>query len=60
MPCATDRTTFVASSYQLQNELSNEKRFKKTVVAGVNQVRNGLGDGLFTVRPPRYGLLVAR
>ena len=46
------RTTFVATSYQLQNELSNEKRFKKAVVAGVQEVRNGLGDGLFTVRVP--------
>ena len=49
--CVAARTTFVACSYELQNELSNEKRFKKAVVAGVNEVRNGLGDGLFTVRP---------
>ena len=49
---AATRTMFVACSYELQNELSNEKRFKKAVVAGVNEVRNGLGDGLFTVRPP--------
>lgn len=44
-----DRTTIIASSYELQNELSNEKRFQKAVVAGLVEVRNGLGDGLFTV-----------
>lgn len=34
----------------MQNELSNEKRFEKAVVGALEQVRNGMGDGLFTVR----------
>ena len=42
----------IACSYELQNELSNEKRFQKIVTGGLVQVRNGLGDGLFTVGRP--------
>ena len=34
------------------NEVSNDKRFSKTIVAGLVETRKGLGDGLFTVRPP--------
>ena len=32
------------------NEVSNDKRFSKTIVAGLVETRKGLGDGLFTVR----------
>ncbi|RPD61291.1 bifunctional P-450:NADPH-P450 reductase [Lentinus tigrinus ALCF2SS1-6] len=42
------RTTYLANSYELQNELSNEKRFTKAVTAALVEVRNGTGDGLFT------------
>ena len=31
------------------NEVSDDKRFPKKVTAGLNEVRNGTGDGLFTV-----------
>ncbi|KAF7976157.1 hypothetical protein HWV62_7475 [Athelia sp. TMB] len=37
-----------ANSYALQNELSDEKRFKKKIGASLNEVRNLTGDGLFT------------
>ena len=37
------------SSYDLVNEVSDEKRFSKKVAVAVEQVRNGIGDGLFTV-----------
>ncbi|KZP32063.1 cytochrome P450 [Athelia psychrophila] len=39
-----------ANSYALQNELSDEKRFKKKIGASLNEVRNLTGDGLFTAR----------
>ncbi|KAI0329045.1 bifunctional P-450/NADPH-P450 reductase [Cubamyces sp. BRFM 1775] len=39
------------NSYELQNELSNEKRFFKKIDVNLNQVRNATGDGLFTARP---------
>jgi cytochrome P450 / NADPH-cytochrome P450 reductase len=38
------------NSYGLVNELSDEKRFKKKVGSALLQVRNLVGDGLFTVR----------
>ena len=37
------------SSHELVNEVSDDKRFPKKVTAGLNEVRNGTGDGLFTV-----------
>lgn len=37
------------NSYALVNELSDEKRFKKKVGSALDQVRNLVGDGLFTV-----------
>ncbi|KAM5540781.1 hypothetical protein V8D89_005425 [Ganoderma adspersum] len=40
------------SSYELVNEVSDDKRFPKRVTAGLNEVRNGTGDGLFTARVP--------
>ncbi len=46
--CAGDRRIFV-SSYELVNEVSDEKRFNKKITAGLNQVRNAAGEGLFTV-----------
>ena len=39
----------VISSYELLNEVSDEKRFRKKVTAGLREVRNAAGDGLFTV-----------
>ncbi|KAI0655429.1 bifunctional P-450/NADPH-P450 reductase [Cubamyces menziesii] len=39
------------NSYELQNELSDEKRFFKKIDFNLNEVRNAAGDGLFTARP---------
>ncbi|MCJ1471761.1 hypothetical protein MMC13_000401 [Lambiella insularis] len=38
----------VVSSYELLNELCDEKRFAKSPNAALIQLRNGVGDGLFT------------
>ncbi|EIN12923.1 fatty acid hydroxylase [Punctularia strigosozonata HHB-11173 SS5] len=36
------------TSYELQNELSDEKRFEKAVRGALEEIRAGAGDGLFT------------
>lgn len=38
------------STQALLNEICDEKRFTKIVAGGLEQVRNGVGDGLFTAR----------
>ncbi|KAJ7579303.1 fatty acid hydroxylase [Mycena floridula] len=38
------------NSYELVNEVSDEKRFKKPIAGNLLQVRNLVGDGLFTAR----------
>ncbi|KAF3175883.1 hypothetical protein TWF788_008353 [Orbilia oligospora] len=38
----------VLSSWELIHECCDEKRFAKQVAGGLEQVRNGVGDGLFT------------
>lgn len=43
-----EKRVFV-SSYNLLKEISDEKRFSKKVTTGLKQVRNAIGDGLFTV-----------
>jgi cytochrome P450/NADPH-cytochrome P450 reductase len=45
----TGNPLIAINSYALVNELSDEKRFKKKIVAALLQVRNLVGDGLFTV-----------
>ncbi|TBU51068.1 hypothetical protein BD310DRAFT_863656, partial [Dichomitus squalens] len=40
--------SIIISSYDLMNEVSNDKRFSKAVVGGLVETRKGLGDGLFT------------
>ncbi|KAI8976616.1 fatty acid hydroxylase [Trametes punicea] len=45
------RRSIIVASYELQNELSNEKRFQKTVVGALEQIRNGMGDALFSAYP---------
>ncbi|TFK90994.1 bifunctional P-450/NADPH-P450 reductase [Polyporus arcularius HHB13444] len=42
---------YIVSSHNLVNEVSDEKRFRKKVSAGLKQVRNAAGDGLFTAFP---------
>jgi cytochrome P450/NADPH-cytochrome P450 reductase len=36
------------NSYELQHELSDDKRFKKVVVDALEKIRRVSGDGLFT------------
>ena len=36
------------STHSLMNEIYDEKRFTKLVSGGLEQIRNGVGDGLFT------------
>lgn len=38
----------MVGSVALMNEVCDEKRFSKIVSAGLNEVRNGTNDGLFT------------
>ena len=38
----------MVSSYELLNELCDEKRFAKRPSGGLLEVRNGVKDGLFT------------
>ncbi|TBU21312.1 bifunctional P-450:NADPH-P450 reductase [Dichomitus squalens] len=45
------RQSIIISSYDLMNEVSNDKRFSKAVVGGLVETRKGLGDGLFTAYP---------
>lgn len=49
----------VISSVALMNEVSNEQRFSKMVTAGLNEVRNGTHDGLFTAHNGEHNWEVA-
>lgn len=40
------------SSHELVDEVCNEERFSKVVTAGLNEIRNGTHDGLFTANYP--------
>ncbi|KAM0622584.1 hypothetical protein ACHAQG_005342 [Verticillium nonalfalfae] len=44
------RTVVLVSTQKLVNETCDEKRFKKSVNSSLNQVRNGVHDGLFTAK----------
>ncbi|KAI0785558.1 cytochrome P450 [Abortiporus biennis] len=46
------QTQLVISSYELLNEVSNEKRFCKTISPALMEVRNAASDGLFTAHAP--------
>lgn len=46
------RSVVVVSSYDLVNEVCNEKRFKKDIRGVLEQVRSGVHDGLFTAWGP--------
>ena len=49
----------VVSSVALMNEICNEQRFAKMVTAGLNEVRNGTHDGLFTAHNGEHNWEVA-
>ncbi|KAK7421191.1 hypothetical protein QQX98_002321 [Neonectria punicea] len=44
------RTVVIVNTQALVNETCNEKRFKKSVNSALNQVREGVHDGLFTAK----------
>lgn len=52
------RQVVVVSTQALVNEVCNEKRFKKSVVAALREVRAGVHDGLFTAHneEPNWGV----
>lgn len=43
---------YVVANQALMNEICDETRFKKNVASGLQQVRNGVHDGLFTAYGP--------
>jgi cytochrome P450 / NADPH-cytochrome P450 reductase len=49
---------YFISSHELLNEICDEKRFVKSVSSSLEQVRNGLKDGLFTAfhGEPNWGI----
>ena len=57
-PCAVGDKRVYVNTHELVNEVSDDKRFPKKISKGLEEVRNGVGDGLFTVRQPRQPLLL--
>lgn len=53
------RERFFACSVGLVDELCDEKRFCKSVSGALEQVRNGIGDGLFTAHQGNHNWGVA-
>ncbi|RDW85388.1 bifunctional cytochrome P450 reductase [Coleophoma crateriformis] len=53
----TDR--LYISSQALLNEVCDEKRFTKIVAGALNEIRNGVQDGLFTAHPGEHNWEVA-
>jgi len=47
------------STHELMNEVCDEKRFSKTVSGALEQIRNGVGDGLFTAYPGEHNWEIA-
>lgn len=47
------------SSHQLMNEVCDEKRFSKKVSGPLEQIRNGVKDGLFTAYPGEHNWEIA-
>ncbi|KAJ7447839.1 fatty acid hydroxylase [Mycena latifolia] len=52
------RNLICVNSYELANEVSDDTRFKKRVTGGLMEVRNLVGDGLFTAHndEPNWGI----
>ncbi|KAF3070556.1 hypothetical protein GL218_00250 [Daldinia childiae] len=52
------RSLVVSSSHRIIDELCDEKRFVKIPKSALNEIRNGVHDGLFTARPeePNWGI----
>lgn len=45
-------TRVIVTSQELAEEVCDEERFTKAVVAGLKEIRNGVHDGLFTANYP--------
>jgi cytochrome P450 / NADPH-cytochrome P450 reductase len=50
---------YFINSVELLNDVCDEKRFSKIVQGGLQQVRNGTGNGLFTAYPGEHDWEVA-
>ncbi|EAW09509.1 bifunctional cytochrome P450/NADPH--P450 reductase [Aspergillus clavatus NRRL 1] len=46
------RSRVFLNTHELVNEACDEERFSKVVTAGLNEIRNGIHDGLFTAHFP--------
>lgn len=46
------RSRVFVSSHELVNEVCDEERFSKMVSGGLQEIRNGVNDGLFTANYP--------
>lgn len=46
------KTRVFISTHELVDEICDEERFTKKVVAGLQEIRNGVEDGLFTAHYP--------
>ena len=47
------------STHELMNEVCDEKRFAKSVSGPLEQIRNGVADGLFTAYPGEHNWEIA-
>jgi cytochrome P450/NADPH-cytochrome P450 reductase len=47
------------SSHELMNEVCDEKRFSKKVSGPLEEIRNGVKDGLFTAYPGEHNWEIA-
>lgn len=52
LTCLSGTKTVVINSQELLHEVSDETRFRKVLTSGLYEVRNAVGDGLFTVDIP--------
>lgn len=53
------QTRYFVNSVELLDELCDEKRFCKSVSGALEQIRNGIGDGLFTAHLGEHNWEVA-
>ena len=47
------------STHELMNEICDEKRFSKALSGPLEQIRNGIEDGLFTAYPGEHNWEIA-
>jgi cytochrome P450/NADPH-cytochrome P450 reductase len=52
-------TKLFISSHELLDEICDEKRFSKAVTGALEQIRNGVEDGLFTAYPGEHNWEIA-